>query len=140
MSAEIPYQSLANAVLIAHFLVVVFVVGGLVITAVGNLLHWQWVNNIWFRAGHLVTIGVVLFQSWLGLDCPLTTLEAWLRSKAGTAAYRESFIEYWLGKWLFYEVPWWAFVVSYSVFGLLVLAAWSHFPPKYGKSRHEVPI
>ena len=130
MDAEIPYQALADAILAFHFLLVTFVVGGLAIIVIGNLLHWHWVNRFWFRAAHLAAITVVVVQSWAGIDCPLTLLEAWLRGKAGMASYSETFIEHWLRQWLFYEAPWWAFVAAYSLFGLLVAAAWWHFPPR----------
>lgn len=126
----IPYQTLANAILAIHFLVVLLVVGGLVLIAVGNLLGWRWVNNFWFRAGHLLAIAVVVAQSWAGLDCPLTTLEAWLRGKTGAAPYSETFIEHWLARWLYYAAPWWAFIAVYTLFGLLVAAAWWRFPPE----------
>ena len=32
-------------------------------------------------------IAVVVAQSWLGVDCPLTTLESWLRAQAGAAGF-----------------------------------------------------
>ena len=49
----------------------------------GNLRGWRYVNAWWFRLSHLATIGVVVAQSWLGMVCPLTTLELWLRAQAG---------------------------------------------------------
>lgn len=135
MPVEVLYQLLANAVLAVHFAVVLFVVLGLLLIVVGNLLDWQWVNGLWFRMSHLAAIAVVVLQSWAGLVCPLTTLESWLRTKAGATAYRESFIEHWLQRWLFYDAPWWAFVAAYSIFGLLVIAAWRRFPPRRGTPR-----
>ena len=38
------YCLLADAVLLLHFAVVAFVVGGLVLVPVGNMRHWRWVN------------------------------------------------------------------------------------------------
>ena len=70
------YQWLADAVLTAHVLLVVFVVGGLLAVLVGNRLGWGWVNHIAFRLGHLATIAVVVMESWFGITCPLTGLEA----------------------------------------------------------------
>lgn len=135
MPAEVPYLLLANAVLAVHFCVVLFVVLGLLLIVVGNLWHWQWVNRLWFRIAHLAAIAVVVLQSWAGLVCPLTTLESWLRTKAGAVAYSESFIEHWLQQLLFYDAPWWTFVAAYSIFGLLVIAAWRRFPPRRGMPR-----
>lgn len=127
-----PYRLLADGVLVLHFGVVVFIVGGLVMVLAGNLLRWRWVNRRGFRLAHLAAIGFVIAQSWLGQLCPLTTLESWLRVQAGATAYEKSFIEYWLQKLIYYEAPFWLFAAVYSVFGLLVLLAWWRFPPQSG--------
>jgi hypothetical protein len=124
------YQHLADAVLVLHFGVVVFVVGGLVLIVAGNALRWGWVNAFGFRLAHLVAIAIVVVQSWLGEVCPLTTLESWLRVRAGSAAYSRSFIEHWIQRLLFYEAPFWVFVSAYTLFALLVLACWWYFPPR----------
>lgn len=129
------YQILADTVLTIHVLVVVFVVLGLVLVLVGNRLGWHWVNNAWFRMAHLGAIAVVVAEAWLGVVCPLTTLEMWLRSKAGVDAYGGSFIEYWLQQILYYDAPAWVFVSVYTLFGLLVAATWWRHPPRFGKRR-----
>jgi len=50
MELAVPYALLANAVLVLHVAVVLFVVGGLVLVVAGNLLlGWAWVNALWFR-------------------------------------------------------------------------------------------
>ena len=129
------YQSLADAVLLLHFVVVLFVVGSLIFVYLGNFRSWNWVNNIWFRIAHLIAIGIVVVQSWLGQDCPLTILESWLRRQAGQASYKATFIEHWIQHVLFYQAPWWVFTLTYTIFGLLVVAAWWYFPPTNGKHR-----
>ena len=129
------YQSLADAVLLLHFAVVVFVVGGLVLVYAGNYRGWNWVNGFWFRIVHLLAIGVVVAQSWIGQECPLTVLESWLRHQAGQAAYQVSFIEHWVHRVLFYQAPFWVFTLIYSIFGLLVVATWWYFPPTRGTHR-----
>jgi len=114
----------ADATLFSHVLVVCFVIFGLIFIFTGKILRWQWVRNPWFRLTHLLTIGVVVLQSWFGIVCPLTTLEIWFRQRAGEAVYSGTFISHWLGQVLFYEVPPWVFIVCYTVFGLLVLMSW----------------
>ena len=129
------YSILADFVLMLHVAVVVFVVGGLVLVVVGNIRGcWHWVNALWFRLLHLAAIAVVVAQTWLGITCPLTTLESWLRLQAGQSSYNTGFIEHWFGQLLFYNAPSWAFTLVYSVFGLLVAASWWTFPP--GRSKH----
>ena len=124
-----PYRLLADVVLTVHFAIVLFVVGGLVLVVVGNWRGWGFVNAWWFRLAHLAAIGIVVAQAWLGIVCPLTTLESWLRSRAGEAVYETSFIEHWLTRLLFYDAPPWAFTLAYTLFGLAVVAAWWRFPP-----------
>ena len=130
-----PYQLLADAVLVVHFGVVLFVVGGLVLVLVGNWLRWRWVNHLWFRLVHLAAIAVVVLQAWLRQYCPLTTLESWLRVQAGSGAYQTSFIEHWLQRLIYFQAPFWVFTVAYTVFAVLVLLAWWRFPPRRGSCK-----
>ena len=139
MDDFIPYLLLADAVLVLHVTVVVFVVGGLLAVVVGNLCGIEWVNALWFRLAHLLSIAVVVAEAWMGVVCPLTTLEFWLRTKAGTPAAGGGFIEHWLQRILYYNAPAWVFVVGYTLFGLLVLAAWLYFPPRYS-GRRELEV
>ncbi|GAB3192545.1 DUF2784 domain-containing protein [Hydrogenophaga aquatica] len=127
-----PYQLLADAVLALHFGVVVFVVGGLLAVLVGNGLRWRWVNRRGFRLLHLAAVAVVAAQAWLGVLCPLTTLESWLRAQAGEAGYSGSFVQHWLQRMLYYEAPLWVFTLAYTAFAVLVALAWWRFPPRQG--------
>lgn len=129
MQALWPYSLFADVVLVLHFAVVVFVVGGALFVLLGNLVGWRWVNGFGFRLTHLAAIGFVVAEAWLGASCPLTTLETWLRAQAQGSTYSRSFIEHWVQRLLYYEAPPWVFVLAYSLFGLLVLALWWRFPP-----------
>ena len=132
-----PYQNLANAVLVLHFAVVIFVVLGLPAVLVGNWRGWSWVNHFWWRVVHLLAIGVVVVQAWLGRYCGLTVLESNLRAMAGQSGYERSFIEYWVQRLLYYEGPLWAFALVYTVFGALVVWSWLRYPPR---PRHAARI
>ena len=127
MLDEVFYRMLADAVLTLHVAVVLFVIGGLLVVVVGNLRNWHWVNALWFRLAHLAAIGFVVLQSWLGQICPLTTLEMWLRARAGASTYGGGFIEHWMQRLLYHDAPAWVFVLVYSLFGLLVVASWFYF-------------
>jgi Protein of Unknown function (DUF2784) len=124
------YQVLADAVLTLHVAIVAFVVAGLALIVAGNLRRWRWVNAWWFRGLHLGAIGIVVAEAWWGMTCPLTTLEMWLRHQARATTYSGSFIEHWLSRLLYVEAPPWVFTVGYTLFGLLVAAAWWVFPPR----------
>ena len=124
------YRLAADLVLIVHASFVAFVVFGLLFIVIGWLRQWAWVRHPWFRWGHLLAIGIVVVQSWLGVLCPLTTLENWLRGQALDTTYEGSFIQYWLHQLLFYQAPGWVFGLTYTLFGLLVVLAWVKFPPR----------
>ena len=124
------YLLFADAVLLVHVGVALFVVGGLGCIVIGNRYGWQWVNDRCFRSAHLIAIAIIVAQAWLGAACPLTTLEMWLRSQAGDATYDGSFVGYWLQRLLYYDAPSWVFVLVYSLFALVVVAVWWYYPPR----------
>jgi len=124
------YRTLADLVLATHVGFVAFVVTGLVLILVGGCCGWRWIRNPWFRALHLAAIGLVVVQAWLGVICPLTTLEMALRQRAGDATYGGSFIGHWLQRLLYFDAPPWVFVVSYTLFGLAVVGSWLKFRPR----------
>lgn len=124
------YRVLADAVLVAHVGVVLFIVGGLILIVAGGRLNWAWVRVIRFRALHLGAIGYVVITTWFGIECGLTTLEQSLRTKAGQTSFEGDFIAHWLSRILFYEAPPWAFVAAYTAFGLLVLWSWIVVRPR----------
>jgi len=132
-----PFQVVADGVLLLHFGVVVFVVCGLPAIFVGNWRGWSWVNHRGWRLAHLAAIAVVALQAVLGQYCALTTLESALRQKAGQAAYDRSFIEHWLSLLIYYEAPPWVFTLFYIAFGLLVVWAWWRFPPTRGRAEGD---
>ncbi|MEE2763690.1 DUF2784 domain-containing protein [Marinobacter sp.] len=130
MGSGTGFLVLADALLVLHVLFVAFVVLGLVLIYLGHFLAWRWVRNFWFRVSHLVAIAIVVLQSWLGLICPLTTWEMALRERAGDASYEGSFIQHWLQAILYYSAPEWVFILSYTVFGGLVLLSWFLIRPR----------
>jgi Protein of Unknown function (DUF2784) len=82
----VPYRLIANAVVVAHGLFIVFVV-------VGGFLTWR---RPWVAAVHLPCAlwGILIeFRGWI---CPLTPLENSLRARAGQAGYSGGFIEHYL--------------------------------------------
>ncbi|PSF12693.1 DUF2784 domain-containing protein [Marinobacter shengliensis] len=124
------YLVFADLLLVFHTLLVVFVIFGLVATLVGYFRQWNWVLNLWFRLSHLVVIGIVVLQAWLGVLCPLTIWEMELRAKAGQGGYEGSFIQHWLETILYYNAPDWVFILVYTLFGTLVVASWFLVKPR----------
>jgi hypothetical protein len=120
----------ADAVLFLHVLFVGFVVLGQVLILLGGGLGWAWVRNFRFRVLHLLAIGIVVAQAWLGILCPLTILEMELRERGGGEVYYGTFIGHWLDELLYVDAPLWVFTVAYTAFGLLVAGSWFRFPPR----------
>jgi Protein of Unknown function (DUF2784) len=128
-------QFSANLILVTHALFIAFVILGLVAVMLGGYWRWDWVKNWWFRVTHLLGIGIVVAESWLGLICPLTEWENRLRKAAGETIYSNSFVEHWLHKILFYDFAPWVFTAAYTIFGIVVLIAWVIVPP--GHTRNQ---
>ncbi|MDH5534941.1 MAG: DUF2784 domain-containing protein [Betaproteobacteria bacterium] len=122
----------ADAILLLHFLFVLYVVGGLALTWIGAALSWRWVRNFWFRIAHVAAIAFVAAESLAGVWCPLTVWEDALR---GT---REdmSFVARWIHRILFYNFPEWVFTVLYVAFtAAVVLTLWLVPPRRIPRGR-----
>ncbi|WP_339727673.1 DUF2784 domain-containing protein [uncultured Gimesia sp.] len=124
------YRLGADATVVIHFVFVLFVLLGQILITIGVLAGWNWVRNFKFRVIHLVSILFVVAESLTGVICPLTTLEKWLRSKAGQASYQGDFIATLVHDALFMTAKPWVFTLCYSLFGLLVLITYFLAPPR----------
>ena len=123
------YSLLADLILFVHAGYVLFIIGGQILILVSWIKNWQWPRNFWFRIVHLTAIGFVMLETWVGLVCPLTTLENLFREKAGMATYEKSFIGEWVSRLLFYDAPVWVFTLVYTLFFLLVFFTLWLYPP-----------
>ena len=122
--------ALADATLVLHALVVLFIVGGQALILLGWIGGWRWTRTLAFRLAHLGAMAFVVAETWLGQLCPLTVWENQLRRNAGEEGYGESFIAYWLARGLYWSFPHWMFVAAYSAFGALVLLTMVAYPPR----------
>ncbi len=124
------YRILADLVLVIHALFVGFVVFGLLLILIGRWRGWGWVRSFWFRLAHLLAIGLVVVQAWIGVLCPLTILEQNLRRCAGDEGYAGGFVAHHLHRLLFFEAEPWVFTLIYTLFGAAVLATLLLVPPR----------
>lgn len=118
---------LADVVLVAHFLIAGYLAFGLPLIWLGRLFGWRLIHNPWFRYSHAGLMGFVLFESLIGMFCPLTIWEGELRRAAGGvgAGEGESFVAHWLGKILFYDMDETVFTVVYALFfAAVALTLW----------------
>jgi hypothetical protein len=121
---------MADAILVVHFLIVVFIVGGLLAVWAGAALDWQWVRNRWFRYLHLGAIGFVAAEALLGVMCPLTVWEDALRGGRGMNGGTDSFVGRWVRYFLYYEAPGWVFTAAYVGWAAATLATLRLVPPR----------
>ena len=101
----------ADALLVLHFAIVAFIVGGLILVWVGAAAGWAWVRNPWFRYAHVGAIVFVAAEAVLGYACPLTIWEDMLRG----GVRPESFIGRWVYRLLYYRAPEWVFTSAYAL-------------------------
>jgi hypothetical protein len=117
---------IADAILVVHFGVVTFIVGGLLAVWLGAALGWHWVRNRWFRYAHLAAIAYVAAEALLGVACPLTVWEDIARG----GARPESFIGRGVRYLLFYQAPEWVFTLAYVAWALATLLTLRFVPPR----------
>lgn len=118
---------LADAILFTHFLFILFVTGGLLAIWAGAMFGWVWVRNFRFRVAHLAAILFIMAESLVGMACPLTVWEDFLRQTSSGGA---SFMQRWVGRLIFYDLPEWVFTLAYVLFTLAVLATFRLVRPR----------
>jgi hypothetical protein len=117
---------MADVLLIVHFLIAAFIVGGLVLVWIGAALGWDWVRNPWFRYAHLGAIAFVAAEAVFGVMCPLTVWEDMLRGRTPA----ESFVGRWVRYFLYYRAPEWVFTAAYVAWTAATLLTLWRAPPR----------
>ncbi len=103
------YQLLADALVVVHFLFILFVITGGIFVIRRPRLAWVHLPAVVWGA-------TVEFCGWV---CPLTPLENFLRQRGGGAAYHGDFIEYYLLPLIYPEN---LTAAMQYVFGVVVIA------------------
>ena len=117
MTNQDTYRLLADTVLVIHFAFVAFVIIGLLITWIGYFRRWSFVRNFYFRAIHILSMGVVLLESVFDIVCPLTDWEIQLRTLGEQTVYGEqTFMQYWIHKIMFFNLGTTTFIIIYAGF------------------------
>jgi len=82
---DMPYAILADIVIVIHFLWIAFVILG--------FPFFLWVNSARWRLIHLAAVIAMVLMQVTRSICPLTYLEAWLKSEGrGAEVYSGKFI------------------------------------------------
>jgi hypothetical protein len=125
------WRILADLVLLFHAAYVAYVAFGLAVILIGIVLRSTCISNFWFRITHLAAILVVVAESILGVECPLTALENVLRQSAGQSGYTGGCIAHWVQPMIFFDFPQWVFMVGYVAFATVVMAVFCLVPPAF---------
>jgi len=138
------FSFLADLVEASHVAFLIFTLIGQIVILVGVGLGWRWVRNPWFRCIHLACILFVAYEYIVGIECPLTDLEVYLRDLAGEQRNADaSFIGRLLHRSVFIfegvDTSHWGFLVGYVGFAIIVLATFVLAPPRFRKARTTAP-
>ena len=117
---------IADAVLVIHFGVVIFISGGLLLVPLGYQLGWGWLANKRLMIIHAGTMAFVTLETILGLTCPLTLIENYLIGMNTS----ESFIGFWVKRIFYYDLPMEYFAISYFLCRAWTFSMWKLFPPR----------
>ena len=80
---------LADIILILHFLVVIFITVGFLLIPIGYYYDWSWIRNFKLRLFHFGLMFIVTFETLVGITCPLTSIENYLRGINNNKSYDE---------------------------------------------------
>ncbi|MBU3911239.1 MAG: DUF2784 domain-containing protein [Candidatus Omnitrophica bacterium] len=98
------YKILADAIVVTHFLWILFMLSGFVLTLTG--FFWKGFFDRWlFRALHLLGIAYVSLLAIMGKYCPLTLWENTLRARYDpTLTYPGSFMIHYAEKLVYPDI------------------------------------
>ena len=115
----------ADIILIIHFSIVCFIVSLFTTIPLGYKFKWSWVRNRNLRTLHILLIILVTVETIVGIHCPLTLIENSLRG----VYVSNSFINIWLKKIMFWNLPNLFFLILYTFCSLYTILLWIKFPP-----------
>ena len=116
---------IADAFLLVHFSLAVFITLGFFIIPIGYKLGWNWIKNRNLRLLHLSLMSFITVETIVGLTCPLTVLENMFRD----VDYSSPFMSYWVTQILYWDLPSQVFVTLYWICLGWVLILWKVCPP-----------
>jgi hypothetical protein len=96
------YEAAADLTATIHLLFILFVIFGAILGR--RSLRW--------RLGHLACMAYGVLIEIFYWYCPLTYIEQFLRSKSGRGMYQEPFIEHYLNKMIYLDVPQWSLIAT----------------------------
>ena len=130
-----PPGTLADILLISHFLYVVGLFFPIPLIFLGSLFGWSWPRNSYFRNIHLGMVLLLVVQTIMGWTCPVTDWEESLRVAAGQPIYGSSFVAYWVERLLYHQFSPLTFAIIYFSLGLATFLLYALYPPNWIRRR-----
>ncbi len=131
------YGFLADLMVVIHVGYVGYVVVGQLLIWLGWAMGRQWVRNFWFRATHLIAIGVVAFEEVMNIRCPLSVWEEHFRELAGQPVSGETFLGRMMHSLLFHDFQPWVFAAIYYTTLAVVLLTLILCRPRWPFARKQ---
>ena len=123
----------ADIILFVHLLYALFVILGYFLIFMGYFFKWSFIRNRRLRLLHIAMIVFVGFEASIGMVCPLTSLEHYLRT--GSSEAQRSFISRLVENLLFYDFPEIYFSYAYLFLSALAILLYFKIPPKVAKRK-----
>ena len=120
---------LADIILVTHFGVIFFIISGFFVIPIGYKLNWKWITNKKLRLFHVGMMTFVTLETFLGVTCPLTTIENSIRNDNQV----DYFVSYWIKQVIYWDLPTIFFLIFYSLFLGWTLFLWKLCPPRKNK-------
>ena len=134
------YTLLADLIVAIHIAYVVYVVGGLVAILIGAWRGRKWIRNPWFRVTHLLAILIVVMETFLKFNCPLTTWENQARAAGQHPIDGSAFMDRLLSFILIGAAPRWVINGAYFVFAIAIVATFLSAPPRWKSAGKELAV
>ena len=132
------YALLADLIVAIHIAYVFYVVGGLVAILIGAWRGREWILNPWFRVTHLLAILIVVMETFLKLNCPLTNWENQARALGQQPVDGSAFMDRLLSFILIGSAPRWLINGAYCVFAIAIVATFFWAPPRWKTAGKEL--
>ena len=121
---------IADLVLFFHFCVVIFITFGFFLIPIGYKFGWVWITNLKLRIFHCGMMIFITLETFLGITCPLTSIENSLRGIHQSTP----FITYWIKQIIYWNFSSQFFIISYLIFTSWIFLMWKLCPPRTSKS------
>jgi len=129
------YKIFADAIIVVHFLFILFMLFGFLLTLYAVFFRQKFFDRWLFRVLHLVGIFYVVSLSILGKYCPLTLLENQLRLRhEAYSVYSGSFIVHYLERLVYPDVNPLVIQIPTVFIAIFTIVVFIIRPPKKIKS------